>query len=233
MTDKDEPDIQYFTEQMTSLLKKTFPEIKIHLETEYNYPNDEYGRIIIKYSNVKDSVKLKKEIYNCFMYLCSAGTTTNMGQWFRIGKHYYQYDVINECADPEFQSKLKELCLKYDIENGISDDGGYSGFAIYEFYCDEDGIYDDYLTELYKLEEREAEPVKEVEYYISEEEIKLGDLVCDGNNLIPIGFMVGNIECDYVIDGAPGCALVSGTMIVKTPLKKLGVREKKERVDND
>jgi len=148
-------ELSEFTEQTTVLLKKTFPDIIINFKTEFNFPNPEYGRIIIEYSNVKDSEKLRKEIYNCFMYLCAEGTNTNMGYWFRIGGHYYQYVVINNDHDEEFQIRLKELCLKYDLENGERVDSSYSGCDIYEEYCEENGIKCNYLGELYSREGEE------------------------------------------------------------------------------
>jgi hypothetical protein len=146
-----------FTEQITPLLKKTFPEIKLTLKTEFDFPNPEYGRIIIEYSNVKDSEKLKKEIYNCFMYLCAEGTNTNMSHWFRIEGHYYQYDIIKECADQDFQENLKELCLKHDLEHADYYETYNSGYDIYEYYCEKKGIEENYLAELEILKQKSVQ----------------------------------------------------------------------------
>lgn len=126
----------------------------------------------------------------------------------------------------EFQKKLKELCLKHDIKNGESYDPSYAGCAIYDSFCEETGLESDYLGELYKLEEGEQTEEKPTEYYISEDEIKLGDLVCDGHSPSPIGFVSGIMYEGTVVDGSPGCAFESGRILIRSSLKKLCIRRK-------
>ncbi len=116
-------ELNTFIEQLRNLLKKTFPCILINVTQEFPFRNPVYGKLNILYSNVDDHIKLKKELFNCFTYLCEEGTTTNMGYWFMIGDQYYQWAAIETGVEVTMDAEniIRISLSEEDTKNIISE----------------------------------------------------------------------------------------------------------------
>ena len=124
--------------------------------------------------------------------------------------------------DDEFLLKLKELCLRFDLEDGSFQDHEFCGAEIYEKYCEENNIESDYREILNK--EYYAPQLNEdikIEYVISEEPLGLGDVVCTGNAPNPIGIIKGIIDDSIFISDGKYTISANPNQIKKLKIKEV------------
>lgn len=108
----------------------------------------------------------------------------------------------------EFRIKLKDLCMRYDVENGNQQSVSMAGCAIYKGFCDENGIdpgnyieeRDSTFDTLYKTaKDKWVKNETHLTTVVCKERLDVGDFVTIVGNIKPIGKIVRWLDRDRVI----------------------------------